>query len=76
MNQATGKVIILIGVIIAIAGVVIYFSGGKLNFLGRLPGDIRIEKGNSTFYFPVVTCILLSIIITILVRIIHWFTQH
>jgi len=76
MNQATGKIIIIIGVFIAVAGVIIYFSGGKLNFLGRLPGDIRFEKGNSTFYFPVVTCILLSVIVTILIRIIQWFTHH
>lgn len=61
MNSATGKYIILIGAIIIIAGVIIYFFHDKLNWLGKLPGDIRIEKENFKFYFPITTMIILSI---------------
>ncbi|MDQ6755394.1 MAG: DUF2905 domain-containing protein, partial [Bacteroidota bacterium] len=58
MNSATGKYIILIGAIIIIAGVIIYFFHDKLNWLGKLPGDIRIEKENFKFYFPITTMII------------------
>ena len=36
------------------------------SWLGRLPGDIRIERGNTAFYFPIVTCIIISIVLTLL----------
>ena len=72
MNQATGKYIIIAGIIVVLTGIIIYFFGNKLNFLGRLPGDIRIEKDNGSFYFPITTCILLSLLISVLVRLIQW----
>ncbi len=50
------------GVIIILAGIIIYFFHDKLNWVGRLPGDIRIEKENFKFYFPIVTMILFSIL--------------
>jgi hypothetical protein len=75
MNASIGKIVIIIGVIVVIAGLLIYFFGNRLNFLGRLPGDIRIEKSNSSFYFPIVTCLLLSVVITLIVRIIQWFMR-
>ncbi len=67
MSSETGKWIIVIGLLIALAGVVVYFFGDKLHWLGRLPGDIRIEKENFRFYFPVTTMILASILLTLLV---------
>jgi uncharacterized membrane protein HdeD (DUF308 family) len=70
MNQQTGKYIIVIGALLLLAGVIIYFFGNKLNWVGRLPGDIRIEKENFRFYFPITTMILFSIIITLLVNLI------
>jgi hypothetical protein len=73
MNANTGKYIILIGAIIVIAGLLIYFFHDKLNWIGHLPGDIRIERENFRFYFPVVTMILVSILLTILVNIIRKF---
>lgn len=42
------------------------WSGVGAGWLGRLPGDIRIERGNSGFYFPIVTCIILSIVLSLL----------
>jgi len=69
MNPQTGKWIIIAGVIIAVIGVLIYFFHDKLNWLGKLPGDIRIEKENFRFYFPITTMIIISIVLTILVNI-------
>ncbi len=69
MNQQTGKWIIVAGIVIAIVGVLIYFFNDKLNWLGKLPGDIRIENENTRFYFPIVTMIILSIVISVLINI-------
>ena len=66
MNAETGKYIIVAGVLIIVAGITIYFFHDKLHWIGRLPGDIRIEKENFRFYFPVTTMILLSILISLL----------
>jgi H+/Cl- antiporter ClcA len=65
MNEETGKYIITAGIILVTAGLIIYFFHDKLYWLGRLPGDIRIEKENFRFYFPVTTMILLSIIFSL-----------
>lgn len=63
MLTEIGKTLIIFGVGIAVLGGLLWLSGGTLkNFpLGRLPGDILIEKDNFTFYFPLATCIILSI---------------
>ncbi len=70
MNSDTGKWIIITGVFIIVAGVIIYFFHDKLHWIGRLPGDIRIEKENFRFYFPLVTMIVLSLLVTLMVNII------
>ena len=70
MDQNTGKYIIGFGVIILVVGVLIYFFHDKFHWLGRLPGDIRIERENFRFYFPVVTMILISLLITLIINII------
>jgi len=46
--------------------------GGKISFLGRLPGDILIEKENYRFYFPLASCLLVSIILTIVINIVFY----
>jgi len=69
MNPQTGKWIIIAGIVIAVIGVLIYFFYDKLNWLGKLPGDIHIEKENFRFYFPITTMIIISIVLTILVNI-------
>jgi hypothetical protein len=63
-----GKFIAVIGVIITLLGLVMW-SGFVPKWLGRLPGDIRIEREHSVFYFPVVTCIVLSILLSLLLSI-------
>jgi len=69
MNSQTGKWIIIAGIIIVIVGVLIYFFHDKLNWFGKLPGDIHIERDNFRFYFSVVTMIIISVVLTILINI-------
>lgn len=59
----TGKLLIFAGIFILVLGFVFVF-GDKIPFIGRLPGDIIIKKKNFTFYFPIVTSIILSLIIS------------
>lgn len=73
MNSDTGKYVIIAGVLIVLVGILIYFFHDKLNWLGKLPGDIRIERENFRFYFPITTMILVSILISVLVRIFRKF---
>ena len=63
-----GKFFVTIGVVIALIGLM-FWAGVAPKWLGRLPGDIRIERGNSTFYFPIVTCIIISILLTLILSI-------
>ena len=59
-----GRLLIIVGLVLLVAGVLITV-GGRFFGLGRLPGDIVVRRTNFTFYFPVVTSILLSIILTL-----------
>ncbi len=68
VTMGTGKILIIIGVIFILAGL-FFLAGGKLTFLGHLPGDIHFSKGNTEFFFPIVSCILVSVIGTILLNI-------
>ncbi|MDK2856477.1 MAG: hypothetical protein PWQ41_1484 [Bacillota bacterium] len=56
------------GALLFIMGVVLTFSGRLFN-LGRLPGDILIQRGNFTFYFPLVTSLILSLLLTLILNI-------
>jgi hypothetical protein len=60
-----GKYLVLAGLLVAAAGVVLWSGFGR-TWLGRLPGDIHYSRGHFTFYFPVVTCLLISAILTLL----------
>jgi hypothetical protein len=64
-----GKWLIILGIIFIILGIFLTY-GPKFFPLGRLPGDIRIEKRNFVFYFPITTSILLSLILTLILNII------
>jgi hypothetical protein len=75
MNSETGKWIILIGIIVVLGGIIIYFFHDKFHWIGRLPGDIRIEKENFRFYFPLTTMIIASALLTLIVTIIRKFLQ-
>ncbi len=60
-----GKFLIIIGIMLVLVGGLVTLAG-KIPFIGRLPGDIIIQKKNFTFYFPLATSILLSIILSLL----------
>jgi hypothetical protein len=60
-----GKVIVVMGLVIVVIGLILMFFN-KIPFIGKLPGDIIIKKENFTFYFPIVTSILLSIILSLI----------
>jgi Protein of unknown function (DUF2905) len=66
-----GKVLLILGIVLACSGAFLFF-GGRLPFrIGHLPGDIVYRGRNSTFYFPVVTCIVVSLALTFLFWIIN-----
>jgi hypothetical protein len=70
-----GKVLLVIGVLLAGAGVLLW-SGAKLPFrLGHLPGDIAYHGRNTSFYFPIVTCIVLSLALTLIFWIVNLFRR-
>jgi len=66
--HALGKFLLVVGLLVVAAGLVLIFLG-KIPGIGRLPGDLLIHRGNSIVYVPVTTCILLSIILTVLFRV-------
>ena len=59
-----GKSLIVVGVLIAVVGAVLMLAG-RVPWLGRLPGDIYIQRGNWSFYFPVVTSLVVSVLLTL-----------
>ncbi len=69
-----GKFVIVIGVIMTLVGLVMW-SGFAPKWLGRLPGDIRVEREDSAFYFPIVTCIVLSIVLSLLLSLFSIFRR-
>ena len=73
MDQSTGKYIIIFGITVVVVGLLVYFLHDKLHWIGRLPGDIRVEKENFRLYFPFATMILISIILTLIVNLIRRF---
>jgi len=62
-----GKFIFIAGVFLVITGGLLMLAG-KIPGLGRLPGDILVQRGNFTFYFPVVTMVIVSVVLTLLVN--------
>jgi len=60
-----GKVLIVIGGVLAAVGVLLVF-GEKIPFFGKLPGDVHVRRGDFTLYVPITTCILLSVVLTLI----------
>ena len=63
-----GKILIVVGLAVVVAGLIIQFAPQAFSWFGKLPGDIRYEKGNMKFFFPITTMILLSVGISLLVK--------
>ena len=67
--EGLGRILIIIGVIVLVLGLIIAF-GGRIPLLGKLPGDIVISRDSFTFYFPIVTFLLLSLILTLIINLV------
>ncbi len=65
-----GKLLIFAGIVMVATGLILVFHS-KIPWLGKLPGDIIIRNQNSTFYFPIVTCLIISILISLLFYVIR-----
>jgi membrane protein implicated in regulation of membrane protease activity len=63
-----GKLLIIVGALILVLGLALTI-GPRIPFLGRLPGDIAVDRGNVHFYFPLVTCLILSVILTVVLNV-------
>ena len=70
MMQHPGWLLIGVGLLIVVSGAV-WLLAPSIPWLGRLPGDIVIERENSRFYFPIVTCIVISVVLTAIM----WFMR-
>ena len=67
--SALGKLLILLGVLIIVIGILLVV-GGKIPWIGKLPGDFIIKRDKFTFYFPLTTCVLVSLLLTLLFSIV------
>ena len=70
--EGLGKILLIVGGIIIILGLILVFSD-HIPFVGKLPGDIFMKKDGFSFYFPIVTLLILSILITVIVNVIIYF---
>jgi hypothetical protein len=59
--------LVIAGLVLVVVGVVIWSGFGR-GWFGRMPGDIHYSRGNFSFYFPIVTCLLISLLLTLLLR--------
>jgi hypothetical protein len=64
MNEL-GKLLVIVGLVLVVVGVLLWSGVGR-GWLGRLPGDIHYSRGNFTYYFPLVTCVLVSLVLTLI----------
>jgi uncharacterized membrane protein len=62
------RLLIIAGIIFITLGLLLHFAPGALNWFGRLPGDIRIESERTKIYIPITTMIIISLIITLIIR--------
>jgi len=74
MHQEIARWLIWAGMLLIVAGVIYYFFNDKLHWIGRLPGDIRIEREHFRFYFPITTMLLFSLVVHVLLRLIRYFS--
>jgi hypothetical protein len=63
-----GKILIVVGLVAVLVGLLVQFAPQTFSWFGKLPGDIRYEKGNMKFFFPITTMILLSVGISLLLK--------
>jgi uncharacterized membrane protein len=71
MGRNLGLYILSLGVILVVVGIVIYFFHDKLGWIGRLPGDIRIERPGFRLYIPIMTMLLASVVLSLVLWLIR-----
>ena len=70
--EVLGKILLIFGGVIIVVGLLLVFSQ-NIPFLGKLPGDIFVKKDNLSFYFPIVTFVIISIVLTIIINVVIYF---
>lgn len=71
-----GRLLLIVGGGIVLLGLILLVAG-RIPFLGRLPGDILVRRGSSTFFFPIVTALMLSVVLTIILNLVLFlFRRH
>jgi hypothetical protein len=73
MFPGIAKALMIAGLLLFVAGLIFYFGGSKLNWFGKLPGDIRIEKENFSFYAPITSMIIVSVLLSLLIFVVKRF---
>ena len=73
MNQELGRTLVIFGAVLALVGGLVMLAG-KLPFVGKLPGDIVVKKGNFTLYAPLMSGIILSLLLTLVLNL--WARRH
>lgn len=63
-----GKLLIIIGLLLALVGLAVTWAPGLFGWFGHLPGDIRIEREHGAFYFPITSMIIVSIVLSVLIN--------
>ena len=63
-----GKIILWLGMGLTVLGLVLSYAPGLLGWFGHLPGDIRIEREHGSFYFPVTSMLIISVVITVIIN--------
>jgi hypothetical protein len=71
MNRNLGLYILSFGVILVVVGIIIYFFHDKLGWIGRLPGDIRVERPGFRLYIPITTMLLASVVLSVVLWLIR-----
>jgi len=75
MNPEIAKWLAITGILLLFAALIVYFFGPYLKWIGHLPGDIAIKKEGFSFYFPLTTMILFSILLNLIVRLVRFLSQ-
>ena len=61
-----GKILIIFGIVLVISGAILLLAGKQFSFLGKLPGDIHIKGERFEFYFPLATCLIISLVLSVI----------